>query len=563
MLLRDRGKHYAAWWKASIDFAAAEFLSGLLEASTRDDSQDVPGGGATNRLLEMRARLENFRTRLDVTRVNSVSVGLALADAYATWVDTTSLLDLLQNRPTDLMAMLDPLGIKITEAKREQFVRIFMESLCVPIIQWSIEEAELVLQASQADPVTLVRPDEAGVRELARAYADAARANLTLARSQREGRKLPERSPGHEFAARLGGDLLTQALTFEHQHRPDSGLQNAFLMLGTSRAAYADSLAELTETQVQLSPEVAAAPDRERAEKEMDRLRMIRLFEFEQRDRETAAQARAVLGHVPAYLGLTYARGLELNEGDAEDRELAMTELIAARTLAELAAGLGAPALREATPIDDSLAYAPAEFIRVCIGRLTFSMEGPAQSMVIKHDFKLSKEEFRELFLGAVVKTCTSARDLSSSAPRSLFLEVFYNQVIDWFRAVKVFQRAAPKLTDICTVPLQPDQELLERKSCSLTEKAMDLLSDNEREIIELHEVQELSYEEIGRRLRLTTDTAGKRGQRALAKLREAYKRLDPLSLRWPARSWMPWMGGLWAVRGRLMAAQSPCQSSS
>lgn len=565
-LLRDRGKHYAAWWKASLDFVAAEFLRGLLEAVSRDDSQDVAGGGATNRLMEVRARLEAFRTRLDVVRVNSVSVGLALSDAYATWVDTTSLLDLLQNRPADLVAMLNPLGIRIPEAKREQFVRIFMESLVVPVIQWSVEEAELVLQASQADPVTLLRPDEAGVREIARAYADAARANLTLARSQREGRKLPERGPDREFASRIGGDLLTQALTFERQHRQDSGMQNAFLMLGTSRSAYADSLGELTETQVQLAGQVAAAPDQESAEKEMDRLRMIRLFEFEQRDREVAAQARAMLGHVPAYIGLTYARGLELNEGDAEDRELAMSELIATQTLAELAAGLGAPAPRDATPIDDSLESSPQDFIRVCIGRLTYSMEGPAWGLVTKHSFNLSREEFRELFLNAVVQTCTSARDLSSSAPRSLFMKVFSDQIIDWYREVRVFGRAAPKLTDICSVIPQPDQELLERQPCSLTQQAMSTLSDQERQIVELHEIQELSYKEIAQKLGtgLNEDTVSKRGRRALAKLKAAYKRLDdPISMRWSVPANVGLWAALWTAPRGLPPAQSPCQSSS
>lgn len=560
-VLRDRGKHYAAWWKASLDFVAAEFLSGLQEAVTRDASQDVPGGGATNRLTEVRARLEAFRTRLDTARVSSVSVGLALADAYSIWVDATSLLDLLQHRPADLMAMLDPFGIKISESQRELFVRIFMESLLVPVIQWSVEEAELALQASQADPVSLLRPDEAGVRAIARAYADAARANLTLARSQREGRRLPDRGADREFTGRLAGDMATQALNFERQRRADPGLQSAFLMLGTSRSAYATSLGELIETQVQLASEVAAAPNRESAEKEMDRLRMIRLFEIEKRDREAAAQARVVLGHVPAAIGLTYARGLELNEGDAEDRELALSEMIEAQTLAELAAGLGAPAPRDATPIDDSLAQDRAEFIRVCIGRLAYSMEGPAWSLVTKHNFKLSKEEFRDVFRGAVVKTCASARDLSSSAPRSLFLTVFKRQVLDWYRKVKIFERAAPKLTDICSMLPQPDQELLETEACSPTEQAMSTLSDQEREIIEWHEVEELTYEEIAQRLGIEKGTAEKRGQRALAKLRAAYKRLDPLSLNWPGPLGRWLWAALLAPHSAPLPAQSPCQS--
>lgn len=561
-LLRDRGKHYAAWWRASLDYIDAEYLVGLTEALARESRPELRDGSSpATRLLEIRARLDAFRTRLEVVRVNSVSVALAISEGYSTWVEASSLLELLQSRPAELADVLEPLGLNLSEAKRDLFLRVFMEPVMIPVIQWAIEEAELGLQASQADLVTMVRPDEASIHAIARAYADAARANLTLAQAQRQGRQLPERSPEREFAGRLTGDVMGQALTFEHQHRDDAGMQSGLLMLGTSRAAYAHSLAELVETQVQLDPAVAAAPDRASAEKEMDRLRGLRLVELEQRDREAAAQAQVVLGQVPALVGLSYARAQELADGNADDRELALSEILEARTFAELAAGLGAPPPAGAVPIDDRLVDSPNDFIQVCIGRLKFSMEGPARSLLDKKSIQLTPEEFHDLFLGAIVKTCTSARDLTSSAPRSLFFEVFINDVMTWFREVKVAERGRPSLTDICRQEPRPDQELLERQSCSLTQRAMSLLSDNERQLLDWHVIKEQSYQEIADRLKISLPAATKRCQRALEALRTAYKRLDPLTLRWPGPAGRARHAVAWAALSALRPAQSPWQS--
>ena len=101
-----------------------------------------------------------------------------------------------------------------------------------------------------------------------------------------------------------------------------------------------------------------------------------------------------------------------------------------------------------------------------------------------------------------------------------------------------------PKLTDVCATLPRPDQELLERQSCTLTQQAMSMLSEEDRQILELNLIQELSYEEIGQRIGITKAAAEKRGQRALAKLRAAYKQLDPFSVSlwfYPQR----WLGEL------------------
>ncbi|MFO0578882.1 MAG: sigma-70 family RNA polymerase sigma factor [Polyangia bacterium] len=563
--LRDRGKHYAAWWKASKDFILAEFLTGVREAVAKEEAQDAGLGAPSSRLPEVRARLDAFYTQLGVVRVSSASVALALSEAYSTWVDLTSLLDLLQNRPAQLIAMLEPAGITVPPEKQERFVRLLMEPIFIPIISWAMEESDLALRASQADLNGVIVPDEAALQKLARAYADAARANLLLARSQREGRRLPDRGPAREFSGRLTGDQIEQGLTYERQHRTDTGMASALLLLGTSRSAYAFSLGELAETQVQLDPGVAAATDSATAEREMDRLRTHRLYEYEPRARLAAAQAKAIVGQVPAFVGLAYLRGQELHDDeDLKDRELAVGELIESFTLAELAAALSAPPPGGAMPIDDSLAGAPQEFIRVCIGRLKFAMEGPAFKMLQNQGISLPQQEFRELFMNAVIQTCTSAKDLTSSMPRALFLKVFMNEVMTWFREVKIHQRAMPKLSKVCSTLPRPDLELLERQPCTLTQQAMSMLDEDERQIIQWHEVEDLTFEEIAERLGVKNKaTVEKRGQRALAKLRAAYKKLDPLSLSWQLAPGGRLRALLWLAIRRQTTSGSPCQSSS
>ena len=100
------------------------------------------------------------------------------------------------------------------------------------------------------------------------------------------------------------------------------------MILGVAHDSYSFSLAELDEVQVQLNSQVLLALDKERAEREMDRLHMVRLVDAEKRAREATAQARAAMGLVPTMASLAYARGQELLEGDSDDRELALTELV-------------------------------------------------------------------------------------------------------------------------------------------------------------------------------------------------------------------------------------------
>ncbi|MFO0577459.1 MAG: sigma-70 family RNA polymerase sigma factor [Polyangia bacterium] len=558
--LRDRGKHYAAWRKATSDFLAAEFLSGLLEAFAKEAAQDATSGtGSLSRLNEVRARLDAFQTRLQVVRVSSVSVALALSDAYSEWLDATSLLDLVQNRPDELFTVLEPLGVTIAPEKRAAFLRLLVEPFVVPLIQGLIEDSELELQASQADPLSSVQPDEAALRQLARTYADAARANLRLAQLQRQGRRLPARTPRDEFLSRLGGSLLHQSITFEEQHRDDRGLASALLLLGTSRDAYASSLDELAELQVRLDPAVAAALDSSSLELEMDRLRLNRIVEHEQRAREAAAQAQAVLGHVPALIGMTYLRGQELAAGSAEDREFALALLIKARTLAELAAGLGAAVPRDAAPLTpDQEALAREQRVLACIERLRFSETAMATGYLLKKAPQIGPSEIETVIEAALVKACTRARDLQRSV-RPLFWVVLKQGLADWFREVAIFERARPKLTATCSEVRTPLEDMLGHEQCDLLQQAMSQLSDREREIIRLRFDERLQFKELGERLNISEDAARMRVNAALQRLRKFFEDRDALSLYRSLESL--WSSGLWASTQKPTKAINPCES--
>ena len=537
--LRDRGKHYAAWWKASSEFYLAEFLAGLLEALTKEEQLGATDQLPSSRIPEARIRLEGFYARLGVVRVNSVSVALALGDAYSTWVELTSLISLVQNRPSELIAMFEPLGFSIPKAKESVFIRVFVEPLLLPIVQGMLEDAELALQASQADPPTTLVPDEAAIRQIARSYADAARANFALAQSQKEGRTMPDRGPAREFAGRLTGDEVSQALRFERQHRDDSGLHNALMILGVAHDSYSFSLAELDEVQVQLNSQVLLALDKER---EMDRLRMVRLVDAEKRAREATAQARAAIGLVPTMASLAYARGQELHEGDSHDRELALTELANARTFAELAAGLGAKTPRDAVASEAETTSEGETNQRLvfvaCIEKLRMEKTAQATGFLRKRAPDIQDADLRNLIDAALMKACTRARSLDESVG-PLFWTVLKNGLADWYREVAVFERAAPKLTADCdSEPPQLD-DLLGREQCDLLKQGMSQLSSEEKRLISLKFDNGMTYEQIGALLNIKPGTARKRVDRILERLRSFFRDRDALTLYW-----------LWLQRG-------------
>lgn len=531
--LRNRGKHYAAWRKASVDFLIAEYLTGLVEAAAKEVVQDASGGrGSLSKLPEARARLDQFYTRLQLVRPSSVSVALALAEAYSQWVDATSLLDLVQNHPTELLALMEPHWGTVSAEKRDPFVRWVLEPIMVPVLQWIVEDAELLLQASQSDPISVLRPGESELRRLAKAYTVAARANLAVAAGETEGSKLPSRTPKQQAVGRLSYVLITQRLEYARSHQNDVGMSAVLANLGVSAAAYRASLDELAELHILTSPQVAAASAGGDVAAAISHMRTLGMQLEDLHTLDAAAQAQAALGHVPTPVRLAYQRAQELHEGDAEDQELAQTEQINATTLAQLAAGLASPPPRASFPIDDNGPNVGAEptredYILACIERLRFSELGAARGFLVNKALQLPEYERDNLIEAALVEACTRARDLRSSV-RPYFFEILRNNLAQWYRDVAIFERSAPKLTTTCTGAPDQFEGLLGRQRCTLLQEAMQQLPENDRKLIELKFYEKLSYADLGQRLGIKEDAARQRVNRALNRLRDFFKAQEP-----------------------------------
>lgn len=347
---------------------------------------------------------------------------------------------------------------------------------------------------------------------------------------------MPDRGPEREFAGRLTGDEVNQALRFERQHREDTGLHNALMILGVSHDSYSFSLAELDEVQVQLNSQVLLALDREGAEREMDRLRMVRLVDAEKRAREAAAQARSSLGLVPAMASLAYARGQELHEGDSDDRELALTELANARTFAELAAGLGAKTPRDAISSEAETTGEGETNQRLvlvaCIEKLRMEKTAQATGFLRKRAPDIQDADLRNLIDAALMKACTRARSLDDSVG-PLFWTVLKHGLADWYREVAIFERAVPKLTADCdSEPPQLD-DLLGREQCDLLKQAMSQLSAAEKKLLSWRFEEGKTYVEIAALLQIKPDRARKRVDRILERLRNFFRDRDALTLYW------------------------------
>jgi RNA polymerase sigma factor (sigma-70 family) len=251
-----------------------------------------------------------------------------------------------------------------------------------------------------------------------------------------------------------------------------------------------------------------------------------------------------------------YARGQELHEGDADDRELALTELANARTFAELAAGLGAKTPRDAVASEAETTSEGETNQRLafvaCIEKLRMEKTAQATGFLRKRAPEIQDADLRNLIDAALMKACTRARSLDDSVG-PLFWTVLKNGLADWYREVAVFERAAPKLTADCdSEPPQLD-DLLGREQCDLLKQGMSQLSNEEKRLISLRFEEGKTYEEIAAQLNIKPGTARKRVDRILERLRNFFRERDALTLYW---LWLH--HGLWFYRPAIAPPARP-----
>ena len=563
LAMRDGGKTFAAWWKTTQYFLFCEFLFGFMEAIVKEAVQNEAGGqGSLSRIPELRAKLDTFRARLLLVKPTSPGAALAVLEAHADWVDMTTMLDLVQNQPALLYTLLEPIHWDIKPADRERFLRWGVEPILAPVVQWWIDEAELRLQVSQADTVTQpLRIEERSLRELARAYVEAAAVNLKLLDLRTQGRLLPKRDSDDEMMDRLAYFMLAQRISHAQNHRDEQGIDAALMLLGTSFSAYRGSLFLHAKFEIATAPVLWGDEVRDTPEKARAATRNTLLAEESLRARQAAALSRISVKVIPSPVILVMQIGTELSDGLADDQELALNKFIDAATMGQLAVAITAPLPGSASSeAGEAQTGVTSEEQGAAIAACIQKLEDPqsdilrwAGSFAFGKNWPIAGEALREQVRAAIFDTCTRARFLNGDM-KAYFKEVFRNAYFDWWREVKVRERAAPQLTQTCeSATAEQEEALIGQEVCSLRRKAMGKISADERQLILWHHQEGLSYQDIGARLGTTAEAARKRVERATNRVRDIYKELarerDPLGVRLPRTLDLPVRPGpIWTL---------------
>jgi RNA polymerase sigma factor (sigma-70 family) len=539
MRMRDQGRPFAAWYVASQDFVVTEFVSGFFNAVIKETLQEKTGGsGSLSRVPELRAKLDAFHARLALIKPQNVGTVLAVLDSYARWVDLTMALDLLQSQPRELLRLfLD--GQAPSEENASRLSRWVMEPIFASILDWYLDESEHLLQASMADKSTqTLRIEEGVLRELSRSYLESARTNIKLLELRSEGRKWPKRSDTDESVSRLLSVLLAKQVDYALAHRGDTGLEAALTQLGTSFDAYRSSLAAHDQLEILTAPVVPFDEVRDTYEKAQAATRNALLAERFLTARQAASLTRNASNVVPIPVLLSIQTGEELSDEDVSAKDHALEELTESQAMAQLAVALIAPIPGSASRGSEYVSDPEQEAaVMRCIEELRDRERGVvarALGHAVGRGWRVQGTDLRNLIDQSIVETCTRARFLNENISR-YFWRVFKNAYVNWLRDVEVEERGVPKLSQICEdVTPTPADDLLSRESCSLMRRAMGQLSKEEREVLRLSIEEKLSAGDIASQLNISEDAARQRVRRALGKLRQAYKDLDPLSLLFP-----------------------------
>jgi RNA polymerase sigma factor (sigma-70 family) len=130
-------------------------------------------------------------------------------------------------------------------------------------------------------------------------------------------------------------------------------------------------------------------------------------------------------------------------------------------------------------------------------------------------------EDLATATIEAMVKNLPRLR--APVAFEAWFWSIARAQLRTWIRKRRR-PRAEPPISP---EPSHPDERAEESEEHSLVVEALGALSPRDRELLWLREVEELSYEEIGGRLRSSVGTVRVACHRARKRLEEAYQRLE------------------------------------
>ena len=106
---------------------------------------------------------------------------------------------------------------------------------------------------------------------------------------------------------------------------------------------------------------------------------------------------------------------------------------------------------------------------------------------------------------------------------RSYCVILVKNIAYDHIRAEQKAGIRVELTEDDAVAPATPEQMVLEEEQKQLIASALDALTRDEQALVYLRYDEKLGYREIAGRLGITEETAKKRGQRVLEKLRRSY----------------------------------------
>jgi len=151
----------------------------------------------------------------------------------------------------------------------------------------------------------------------------------------------------------------------------------------------------------------------------------------------------------------------------------------------------------------------------------------------ISLQYMRNREEARDAAQDVFIKVYRGLDKLNPGVPfLPWLLRLSRNCCIDRLRRLKVRTPERPveveeALNTVSNAPT-PEESWLTGATRSLVHRALGLLTEKNREILLLHDIQQLKLEEISEMLEIPIGTVKSRSNRARIELAKAVRRLDP-----------------------------------
>lgn len=518
-------------------------LQRVVQSGSRTDGAAL--AALPSRVPDARRELESIHAELQKTTPKTASQLVALLAAYANWHDAEVLLDLVEHHSDSVFALLKrefSIDVPQDPGSPELFMRLVVEPFVLTAISEMVDDVRLRLKLSRIDSDGDLAPlgrriDEAQVKQLATAYGEAARWNFGRLEAVAAGRTLPREDAFDATIRVIDNFTIDARIQYDKDHKDEVGRDAAYKLLAANVQSYIDSLYSLATLRVRLADAAGLAGSDGRTtattSPEGDEVLTRLLRQHSRLARTAGGGARADLGYVPTPVALLLRGGTDSNSGDRDDRKRALGELILAAAYADLVRALSTPppcpeegnATCQAGPTVDE-----SKDLWDCINKLRSPELGlvqKAQGFAQGRRSAVPAMDVEDMIADAILDACLEAEDRGERIS-GLFWAKFKSRIADWYSAVVVEERNAPRFFDAC--PARPDDDLQERETeeeetvrGARTRKILCKLNPKDQQILEMHINQKKSFRQIGFQLGMTEDAVRQRFNRAKAAFRKTW----------------------------------------